>query len=268
MSYRAANGGYRYRLAAWLAAGYLLLLPLSSEAALPMITDDAGTQGKGKFQIEVAVEHDRDKEQFAGVTTREADYAVAAVFTAGVTDSLDLAIGAPYLWTSSNDDLGQSSRVNGIGDTVLVAKWRFFEKERLSLALKPYVDLPSGNDNKDLGSGKVNYGLFFITSAEQEPWAVHFNLGYTRNLNTIGERTDIWRVSAAAVYSVNKQWKLCADTGIRTNTDKTSETEPAYLLVGFIYAPVEILELSLGVLQGLNDESTDWSIFPGVTYRF
>ena len=256
------------RLAAWLAAGYLFLSPFASEAALPMITDDAGTQGKGKFQIEAAAEHDRDKEQFAGVTSREADYAVAAAFTAGVVDTLDLAIAAPYLWNSSSDDLGQSSRVNGIGDSLVAAKWRFLEKEGVALALKPFVGLPTGNDNKGLGSGKVNYGLFFITSAEQGPWAVHFNLGYTRNLNTIGERTDIWRVSAAGVYSVSRHWKLCADAGVRTNTDKTSETEPAYLLVGFIYAPSENLELSLGVLQGLNDETTDWAVFPGVTYRF
>jgi hypothetical protein len=256
----------------WLAgcavAGLILAMPLSSHAALPMITDDTGTQGKGKFQIEAAVEHDRDEEQFSGVTTRERDYAVAIALTAGITDALDLAVAAPYLWNSSSVDGGGSSRVSGIGDTALVAKWRFLEKDGISFGLKPFVTLPSGNDAKGLGGGKVGYGAFLLNSTEFEPWTFHLNLGYSRNLNTLGERTDIWRASAAAVYAVSKHWKLCADTGIGTNTDKTSETEPAYLLVGFIYAPAENLELSLGVKQGLNNQATDWAVFPGVTYRF
>ncbi len=256
------------RVAPWITTACIMLMPFSSEATLPMITDDTGTQGKGKFQFEVAGAYDRDKEEFSGVTIHEADYSITVTFTGGVTDSIDLAIGAPYLWNSSEDDLGRSSRVNGVGDTVLTTKWRFLEKDGLSLALKPFVTLPSGNDTKTLGEGKVDFGAFFITSAEKEPWAVHFNLGYDRNLNTIGERTNIWRASMAAVYSLSKQWKVCADTGIQTNTDKTSENEPAYLLLGFIYTPAENLELSFGVKQGLTSSAEDWSFIPGLSYHF
>ncbi len=256
------------RVASWITAACIMLMPLSSEATLPMITDDTGTQGKGKFQVEIAGEHDRDKEQFAGVTVRESDYTIAVMLTAGVTETLDLAVGAPYLWTSSDADEGLSSRESGVGDTALVAKWRFLEKEGFSLALKPFVTLPSGNSDKALGEGKVDFGAFFITSAEKEPWAVHFNLGYDRNLNTVGERTNIWYASVAAVYSVSKQWRVCADTGIQTNSDRTSETEPAYLLVGVMYAPAENFELSFGVKQGLTSSAEDWAFIPGLTYRF
>ncbi len=256
------------QLVSWITSVVVVFTPLFAEAGLPLITDDTSTQGKGKFQIEAAVEYDWDKENFSGVTTRESDYTVAAVFTTGVADTLDLAVGAPYLWNSSSDSLGNSTRADGVGDTALVAKWRFLEKSGISLALKPFVTLPTGNDAKTLGSGKVDFGVFFITTAEHEPWAVHFNLGYTRNLNTIGERTDIWRASAAAVYAVSKKWQLCVDTGLATNTDKTSETEPAYLLAGVIYAPAENLELSLGIKQGLNNQTADLAVIPGVTYRF
>ncbi len=251
-------------LLVWLIVSY----GADALAALPMLTDDTGTQGTGKFQMEVAGEYDRDQERFFGITTRESDYGIAAIFTAGVSENIDLAVGSTYFWNSSRDDLGHSSRVDGVGDTALVAKWRIPLEGGISLALKPFVTLPSGNDEKFLGSGKVDYGVFFITSVEKEPWAVHFNLGYTRNLNTIGERNDLWRVSAAVVYSVSAHWKVCADLGLQTNTDRTSETEPAYILAGFIYAPAENLELSLGIKQGLNNQTVDLAVIPGITWRF
>jgi len=51
-----------------------LFLPLFSSsvfAAHPLITDDTGTQGKGRFQMEVNSEVNYDKESEAGVTTKK-----------------------------------------------------------------------------------------------------------------------------------------------------------------------------------------------------
>ena len=41
-------------------------LPATVWAAHPLVTDDAGTQGKGNFQFEVNGQYDRDKQDQQG----------------------------------------------------------------------------------------------------------------------------------------------------------------------------------------------------------
>ncbi len=247
----------------------LVLLPGTTWSALPLITDDTGTQGKGKFQVEVGGEYDREKETFEGVTVKETDYLITPTLTYGITDPVDIFITVPYVWSSveTEGDPG-AGRVNGISDTTFGAKWRFYEKEKLSFGLKPIVTVPTGNYEKTLGTGRVDYGVTLIITREFDPWAFHANFGYTRNENRIGERENLWHVSAAAEYEVVKDLKLCADAGVDTNRDKTSEVEPAYLLGGIIYSAAENMELSFAVKKALNDAEIDWAILPGITYRF
>lgn len=245
-----------------------LMLPLTAWAALPLITDDTSTQGAGKFQFEASGEYDRDQESVAGLSVRETDYTLTSILTYGITDHADIMIGLPYQWVIVKTGDVTTTDASGKSDTVFGTLWRFFEKEGTSVAVKPLVSVPTGNDKKGLGSGKIDYGTFFVASKESDPWAVHLNLGYVRNENDIGERKDIWRASLATVYRVTKKLAVCADTGIETNRDKTSEVEPAYLMGGVIYSVQERLDISFGVKAGLTKPETDWSLRPGVTYRF
>ncbi len=257
------------RFAKFVAAfGAAVLFPALAWAALPLITDDTGTQGKGRFQIEVGGEYDHDKEMFDGATVKETDFFLGSTLTYGISEPIDVFVNVPYAWTSSKTDQEATIRVHGIADTGVGIKWRFFEKEGLSLGLKPFITLPTGNDEKSLGTGRIDGGVILILSKESGPWAIHANAGYTRNANTIQERKDLWQASAAVSYEVIKNWKLCGDVGAQTNRDKTSEVEPGYLLGGVIYAPGENLELSLGIKFGLNKSENDLAILPGWTYRF
>ena len=246
----------------------VLLLPTATWSMLPLITDDTGTQGTGKFQFEASGEYDQDRESFGGLSVRETDYTLTPILTYGITDHADIMIGLPYQWVIVKTGDVTTTDVSGKSDTVFGALWRFFEKEGTSVAVKPLVSVPTGNDKKGLGSGKMDYGAFFIASRVFDPWAVHLNFGYVRNENDIGERKDIWHASLATLYKVTKKLAVCADTGIETNRDKTSEVEPAYMLGGAIYSVLENLDISFGVKAGLNKPETDWSLRPGVTYRF
>ncbi len=156
-------------------------------AAHPLITDDKGTQGKGKFQLEVNSEFTYDKERVfdedAGehVTEKTIGGELAAILSYGVKDNLDIVLGFPYQWNKAKKDGTVESDVDGISDISLEAKWRFFEQDGLSFALKPGVTLPTGDEKKGLGNGRASYGLVLITTKEIEPWAFHLNLGYTHN---------------------------------------------------------------------------------------
>jgi hypothetical protein len=52
------------------------------------------------------------------------------------------------------------------------------------------------------------------------------------------------------------------------NPDKTSDTDPAFILGGFIYAVTNSLDVDFGVKGGLNKPETDYSYIAGITWRF
>lgn len=54
-----------------ITAALALTLAGTALAAHPLITDDTGTQGKAKFQLEVTGEASNDKERVDGIVTRE-----------------------------------------------------------------------------------------------------------------------------------------------------------------------------------------------------
>lgn len=232
-------------------------------AAIPLITDDTGTQGKGKFQVEVLGEYGHDREEGVKTDTEE----VSAALTYGILDSVDVVLSVPYAFWEEKTG-GVSEKEDGFADLSLEAKWRFFEREGLSFALKPGLTLPTGDEDKGLGAGRTTGYLFLIASKDVSPWAFHLNLAYIRNENKNDERYDLWHASLAAGYELFKGLQLVGDIGIETNPDRSSSIDPAYILGGLIYSPWENFDIGLGVKGGLTETETDVSVRGGVTWRF
>jgi hypothetical protein len=236
-------------------------------AAHPLITDDAGTQGRGKFQLELNGEYSREREREAGVRVKERSAELGGIFSWGLTDSIDAVFGLPYCQYKVKEN-GTSIDESGLSDISLEVKWRFYEEEFLSLALKPGVTLPSGDDEKGLGAGRLTYGLFFIATKEIDSFVFHLNLGYTRNENTVDEREDLWHASLAGEIEVVKNLKFVANAGMERNPDRRSDTHPAFILGGVIYSLSENCDIDFGVKGGLNKPETDFSMLFGIALRF
>jgi hypothetical protein len=241
----------------------VLCWPLPVFAAHPLITDDTGTQGKGKFQFEFSGEYGRENED----SVIEDATVIAAVLTYGINDQIDVSIGIPYRYDIRREESGTTAE-NGISDTALALKWRFYEKEGLSFALKPVVTLPTGNDERCLGAGRVTYSMFFITTKELEPWAIHLNLGYIRNENKVEEREDLWHASLAGEVKIAKELKIVANIGMERNPDKCSDSDQAFILGGIIYSVRENIDVDFGLKSRLNKLDTGYSALAGMTLRF
>jgi len=251
-----------------LFVSMFLLFHTVAWGAHPLITDDAGTQGKGKFQIEVNGQYDSDKETVNGVSAESTGGQIAATLSYGVIENADLVLGLPYQWGKVKEDGVTVYDENGVSDMTLEVKWRFFEKDGLSLALKPGVRIPTGNDETGLGAGRTGYYAFFIGSKEAAPWAFHVNVGYIGNENKADEEINIWHASLAATCEVVKNLKLVGNIGIERNRDKTADKDPAFLLGGVIYAVTERFDIDFGVKYGLTAVETDWSLMAGTAFRF
>lgn len=257
--------------AAVLIVGLSVAITLSGEvfAAHPLITDDAGTQGKGKAQLEFVGEYGVDKEE--GGTEKSFAIPTSPFLSYGITDAMDIVFSMPYASVRVEDG-GTTAAARGATDLTLELKARFYEKDGLSFAVKPGVSIPTGDEEKGLGNGKLSYSAFLIATKEIDSWAFHANAGYIRNEYKLqtdedANRMDIWHVSVAAQVEVVENFSIAGNIGIERNSDKSSEVDPAFALVGFIYTVTEHFDIDLGLKAGLNKPETDTAVLAGVTWR-
>lgn len=246
----------------------LMLIACPSWAAHPLITDDTGTQGKGKFQLELNGQYDWDEEDEDGVTVKSTGGEVAATLSYGVAENVDLVFSMPYIWGRAEVDKITEYDEKGIGDAVLEVKMQLFEKNGFSLAFKPGISFPTGNEEKGMSTGKLGGHLFLIATQEIGSWAFHTNLGYIRNENDADEHKDVWHASLAATWEIIKDLKLVANVGAEKNPDEDADNDPAFLIGGVIYSIKENFDIDLGVKCSLSKSEMDISALAGIAFRF
>jgi outer membrane putative beta-barrel porin/alpha-amylase len=233
-----------------------------SYSAHPLVTEDTGTQGRGKFQLELQFERARDHE----VDTTELSSNFATVLSYGFHPAADVIVTLPYERASTTVD-GDTSKVRGRGDAAVDIKWRFYEHDNVSLAFKSGVALPTGDETRGLGTGKSNVSALLIASFSLEPIELHVSGGYIGNRNVADEKKHIRQISVGGWYAAG-DLKFAADVGTYTTVDRTLNRSTSFGILGLIYSPTETLDLDVGVKWGLTDPEVDRALLAGVTLRF
>ena len=237
-------------------------------AAHPLATDDAGTNGARKFQMETSAEFGWDK-QGNVKTTRQT---TGVSLSAGILDSLDLVLTSPYTWQQIRENSSTVRDNSGLNDLTVEMKWRFLEYGPASFAIKPGIILPTASRDKGLGNGRPGYGVTLISTVEYKPVAVHINTGYLHQQyvreDRSANREDLFTLSLAGVVEVAKGVQLVAALDTTTNPDKTSDTWLAAITGGFIYTVTDSLDLDLGVKSALTKPETDFTLLTGLTFKF
>jgi len=240
------------------------MLANSAHAAHPLITEDTDTQGKGRFQVELTTEQARVNKTDGEHRDVTLD---VLTLTMGATDSLDVLVTVPYLRLGSSASEGITSQ-SGVSDTGLDLKWRFYEQGALSLALKPGVTFPTGDDSRGLGTGRSTWSAYLVTTAKFNPLAVHLHLGHVHLNNTYNDRVDIWHASAAMSWEPVQSLKLVVDAGIDTDTNRDVDFHPAFLILGAIYSLRPDLDLDLGIRWLRGDQISATVLLGGLAWRW
>ena len=242
----------------------LTLLPATlAFAAHPLITEDTGTQGQGNRQLELTLEYGHD--EAADAEEDAAD--LAAVFSYGLRDNLDLMLSLPFARADTLAD-GSTTKVQGLGDIGLDAKWRFYEEGPLSVALKAGGSFATGDETQGLGTGKSNFGVNLVASYEAAQWGGHLHLGYLQNHNVHDERDVIHHASVALTYLVNEGLKLVVDLGRFTAKERSFDEDIRFLTLGAIYGVSDDVDVDIGLKHGLSDPETDTTLQLGIALRF
>ena len=250
-------------------------------AAHPYITDDTGTQGSGNWQLELMAERDRnartaDTDEAAVRQVRTATL-LNPVLTYGLREKLDVALGLNHLRQRTIEDGTVAQAADGAGDSTLELKWRFYERNGLSLGLKPGLVLPTGDETRGLGAGRLSWGVNLILAQELAPWSFLANLAYARARYKLpadaeANRAHLWRASAGVAYALRDDLRLVGEGGIRTNSAVDDPFLPGrtghFAMLGLIYSPADNLDFDLGVRKRINRAEFDTAILLGATLRW
>lgn len=224
----------------WLVQATLVLsAPAAALASHPLLTEDTGVLGRGVWQLELHGERARE----AGAYSSE----FSPVLSFGITDQADLQLEQPYARAA-----GETERQ----DAVLSLKWRFWEREALSMVLKP--DLYEG------GSWRLNFVAGYRLAAVE----LLAHAGYLRNRGEPQERRAQRHASLAALYSASEKLRLALDLARDTNPDPASRQSVREAVLGLLYAPSESVDLGLGLKRGLSDAADDRALLAGIKIRW
>ena len=236
----------------------------------PLVSDDTGTQGQGGKQVEVAYTHERTRDGAAADHT----HVVPFVFTYGMTDALDIA--ASISQQRINPHVGND--VNGIGNIVLGAKYRFYENdtEKLLFAAKPEVLLPvsRSDEARGLGTGKTSYALSLLATRETGFGAMiatlaAYRINYRDPILDAAARNNQYLASIATLWNLGEQWRLCGEAGVRTQKDRTLDSNSQFAQLAAIWSPNSDTDVALGIKRDFNTGSAViWTTTLGLTYRF
>lgn len=251
-------------------------------AAHPYLTDDTGTQGTGHWQLELIAErHRNDHSADTGsgaVREVRALTLFSPVLTYGALETVDVAFSASHLRQHATQDGSVSQASDGLSDSTLELKWRFYEENRTSMALKPGVVLPTGDEERGLGTGKLSWGVNFIVAHQLEPWTFLVNVAYARARykrpeDTEANRPHLWRASAGVGYSVREDLRLVGEAGSRTNGATDDPFLPGrnghFVMLGLIYSPSDDVDLDIGVRKSHKHRAEfDTAVLLGATFRW
>jgi hypothetical protein len=236
-----------------LAAGLLLFCmtaAIDARAAHPLITEDTGTQGAGRYQLEFFAEELEER------ATRRDLEVYTGVLSYGIAETADVQVGVPL----------HRSGPDGVGDASLDLKWRFFERNALSFAFMPGITLPTGDERDGRGTGKTTWGSLIILSYAPGAIGVHAHAGFRRNENKLGQRESLRQLAAAATYRIGD---------VRFVGELTRETNPVpgggtvrYTTIGAIWSMTRDIDLDIGWRNGNGNAPVDEALLLGATVRW
>jgi hypothetical protein len=238
-----------------LVAFALLSTAFSAHASHPLLTEDTGVLGRGMHELELHGERSRA----AGVRAAEA----VAKLGYGLAETLDVEVELPYVRTTAG-----GSVTRGRGDAGLGAKWRFFEKDAFSMALKSELLLPTGRDELGLGAGRARWGVKLAAAYELGRFELLAHLGYLHNRNTLGERRSLAHQSVAVRFGATERLRLVIDLARDTNTDPQTRAHAREAMLGATYAASDAVGLGLGFRKALNDAADERGVRAGIKLRW
>jgi hypothetical protein len=219
----------------------------------PGLATPAALSAPGWLEIEGALQHDRDQ---ADASTDSAPFTLKLAFTPDWGVRLE-ADG----WLRRRE---ADARASGFGDTAIVLKRRFAVDDDSAFGLEAGATLPTARHGLGSGSGKTDFGLNGIYSADLAQWHVDLNAAASRlgRVDAGSGRVESLFVAALS-RSLGARWSTGAELSA---SHRRGEEGMRQLLVGTSYSVLRRLVLDAGAARSLRGGTPAWSVFTGFTW--
>ena len=165
-------------------------------------------------------------------------------------------------WVRLRDEAGEHA--TGSGDTSIVVKRRFAVDDDSAFGLEGGTTLPTSRHGLGIGSGKPDWALNAIYSADFGAWHTDVNAAATR-FGATETRTSRTQLLAAASLSrsLDEHWGV---VGELAGTGQHGADSTRQLLVAASYNVSKRLVLDAGAARTLRSGAPSWSAFTGFTW--
>jgi hypothetical protein len=159
-----------------IVSSLLILSVLPTRAVLaqggpPLITDDPGTPGDGKWEINIAFTTEKRR------TARSYESPILDI-NYGLGDQIQLKYEVPWLVL---DERGEHTKA-GLGNSAVGVKWRFLEQERHQFDMSIYPQFEFNNSDSAVDRGLIDKGVEFVLPFQVEksfgPISLNPEFGY------------------------------------------------------------------------------------------
>ena len=231
---------------------------ITTYAAQPLSTDDAGTVEKGEFQLEFDFDATRQD-------NHDREYSPSLTLTYGLLERMDLGIGSGYFFVHPKE----GKKENGLADTELKVKYRLIDEKdwEPAFAITGTLKIPTASESKGLGTGKTDFGInTILTKNLSERLVLHLNLGYT----FIGEHHvgNELNYSLAAQFILTKKWALVGEVMGINNLNGRHGDDPLSGLLGTYYLITDKIIWDAGLEFGMSKAAPDFRLTTGLTLLF
>ena len=242
-----------------VASGLIaLLIPLSTFAVVPLVTDDADPVDFGHLQLNSGLQFSRT------ASTKLYDYSVSPDF--GITTHGEFGVMFGYQWQNEdgNDD-------DGISDLILETKWRLIGTATNLFKLSARFDLklPTAPERHGLGTGEPDADVFLIATRNWGNTYLDWNIGYTAvdaahsNFND-----DRWFFGQAVRRQLNDRWTLIGDAYVTFSQGKTGAPANFNFEGGAQFNLCENFLLSVLAGSAVGHNNPDLTGYFGFTWTF
>jgi Putative MetA-pathway of phenol degradation len=230
-------------------------------AQMPFYTDDPDVTARGVWHFEFFNEYDGlQSAQYPNLNQNTANFKL----NYGLPHGLELDLDAPYIAIYRSAEAQTSS---GFGDTDMGIKWNFRKAAGVlrapALAASFYVEVPTGNEREQLGSGLTDY---WLNSIAQEPLSdktrltVNFGFLFAGNTSTgvVGidtTRGHVYTGGLSLLHDFTPRLSLGGEVYGGLADNKGLGRDQLQGLVGGQYAIHNGLSLAFGLLGGRYEAS-------------
>jgi hypothetical protein len=255
----------------WAAAAatamYAIALPVAADD-FPLLSDEAETLAVGAIELEAQVEAARTRAPQGKARETEAQFQWAY----GLARNLTAIIELPYIRASADATQETAAqRVRGVGDAEASLKWRFYKRGAVHAGLKGELLLPTGSEDKGLGTGKLGSGIAALLSIEEEgKYELHANAGvrmprYKDADAAQAARRTLPRFSAGGLWDITDAWQASAGLLLERAAFKEEPGWQKTYMLGASYDLGQAARLRLRVLRTVAGDERGVSI--GVAYQ-